>query len=423
MKKIAFLFPGQGSQYVGMGKSLCQNHSLAKQTYIEANDVLGFDLQKLCFEGSLEELSKTENTQPALLTASVAFFRVFMKEIGIEPAALAGHSLGEISALTCSGAIQFSDALRIVRQRGRFMQEAVPVGLGGMSSVIGIKKNIIEEVCQKYTTDGQIVAVSNFNSPEQIVISGHINAVNQAGEDLKAKGGRIIPLMVSAPFHSPLMQPAADKLKEELLKYNYSNLKYPVISNVTAEPYPGHEKIIEYLTMQIVKPVNWSDSMEYIRNVGIEAAVELGPKTVLRNLIAQNVKSITAFSYDDEKDSDKLKSTVFKDKPEAGTQKKFKHTVVLKCIAIAICTRNYNWNNDEYQKGVVEPYRRVVQLQSKLEAEGRQPTYEEMQEALNMLISVFETKRTPLDEQSERFRQIFDETGTWELFKNFKIPV
>ncbi|GAE86716.1 ACP S-malonyltransferase [Acetivibrio straminisolvens] len=244
MKKIALLFPGQGSQYVGMGKKLYENYSAAREVFDEANEVLGFDLKELCFNGDINELTKTENTQPVILTASVAAFRVYMEKYGVKPAFLAGHSLGEFAALTCAGAISFKDAVRIVRNRGRYMQEAVPQGIGAMAAVSGVDKPVIEETCIKVSDENHLVVVSNHNSKDQIVISGHTSAVNTASEILKKHGARIVPLKVSAPFHSPLMQPAADRLREELKLYSYNEPKWQVISNTTHCRIKGRKRLL-----------------------------------------------------------------------------------------------------------------------------------------------------------------------------------
>jgi len=418
MKKIAIVFPGQGSQYVGMAKSLCQSFKDAKETFEEASNSLGFDIEKLCNDGSIEELTKTENTQPAILTASVAAYRVYMKEIGIDPVVAAGHSLGEFSALCCSGGIEFADAVKIVRQRGKFMQEAVPVGIGGMAAISGVSLAIIEAECVKASVYGKIVAVSNYNSPDQIVISGNIEAVNEVGEKLKVVGARVIPLKVSAPFHSSLMQPAADKLKEELGKYSYGELKYPVIANVTAQPYPDKDSIIEYLTKQIIKPVRWQASMDYVQKQGVDLAIELGPQMVLRNLMKKNVPNLKTYSFDNEADVQDLKVRVNASEEEVSTGLE----VITRCIAVAVCTKNSNWDEQEYQKGVVEPYRKVKNLKEEIEKEDRKATTDEIRQSLDMLKSVFNTKKTPKDEQIQRFNEIFEKSEIRQLFPSFEMP-
>lgn len=415
MKKVTFLFPGQGSQYAGMAKKLCESFKAAKDTFDEASEAIGFDIAKLCFEGSIEELTKTENTQPAILTASVAAYRVYMSEIGAKPAFMAGHSLGEISALCCAGGIDFGDAVKIVRQRGKFMQEAVPAGIGGMAAVIGADKDVIEAECKKATHDGKQVTVANYNSPEQIVISGNIEAVSEAGEKLSASGALVIPLKVSAPFHCSLMRKASDKLSEELKKYNFNELKYPVIANLTAQPYPDKASINEYLTKQIISPVKWQSSMEYMKNNGIDLAVELGPKTVLRDLMKKNVSNLTTYSFDHEADFQNLKRQFSSDEKTLSNGLE----IITKCIATAICTKNSNWDEQEYQKGVVEPYRQIKQMKDEIVKAGRQPANDEVRKALDMLKSVLATKKVPDKEQSQDFNEILSEPETRQMFAEF----
>ncbi len=416
MKKMAFLFPGQGSQYVGMGKKFYDNFKVARELFEEANDILGFDIKDLCFNGSLDLLTKTENTQPALLTVSVAGFKVYMEEIGLEPICLMGHSLGEISALVCAGGIKFSDAIRIVRCRGEFMQAAVPGGMGAMAAISGITSEYINEECKRFGSEN--VVVSNYNSSDQTVISGHKEYVDKFSDLLNQAGGRVIPLNVSAPFHSPFMKLAADRLKGELNKYTYYPMKYPVISNVDSLPYQDHNCIVENLSKQVVMPVQWVSCMNYLQGHKMDIAIEMGPGEVLKKLILRNVNGIDAFSYDNQTDTDKLKNLV--NKPICDKESKLK--LMERCLAIAVCTPNCNWNSEEYSQGVIEPFKRIQQKVYHLEREGSDPSLEQMEQALDMLRLIFVTKGTPVDEQNERFNQIFNETGTRDLFKGFKMP-
>lgn len=419
MKKIAILFPGQGSQYAGLGKGIYEKYPVTRNVFNEANEVLGFNLAKLCFEGSLEELTQTENAQPAILTVSVAMFEIYRQEIGIDPQFAAGHSLGEITALTCAGATRFSDAVKLVRQRGLLMRDAMKKGEGAMAAIAGIEQTEVQAVCTKLNNGDNVLVISNDNSPDQVVISGHKSLVDEAGKILTGKGAKVVPLKVSAPFHSPLMQPAAEQFMAELKKYDYQPMKWPVISNVTGMPYQDSSQIVSLLTEQMTHPVLWRETIAYLKNQGTEMAVEIGPQTVLRNLMKSNAPLIRAFSYDKEEDVRNLKNTVAT--PPSGMVKSrdFQHTVVTKCIQIAICTRNRNWDNDEYQKGVVEPYRKIQKIQEELEKSNQEPTLEQMKEALDMLKSVFVTKKTPRDEQIERFNEVFDTTGTRHLFPDF----
>ncbi|MDI6731187.1 MAG: ACP S-malonyltransferase [Candidatus Margulisbacteria bacterium] len=275
MTKIAFVFPGQGSQFIGMGKDL------AEGLLDQANQILGFDLKKLCLEGPEDELLKTEITQPAILTVSVAALKPLTAH-GSQPAAVAGHSLGEYSALVAAGVIKFEAAVKIVHLRGKFMQEAVPVGEGAMAALLGGDRETIKMICQEVGG----VWPANFNSPGQVVISGKKDSVTLAGEKLKAAGvKKIIPLAVSAPFHCPLMQSAADKLKVELDKIEFRDAQIPVVANVSADYATGAPQIKDLLVKQVTGAVLWEDSVQKMVADGITNFVEVGPGKVLSGLI------------------------------------------------------------------------------------------------------------------------------------------
>jgi [acyl-carrier-protein] S-malonyltransferase len=283
--KTAFIFSGQGSQYVGMGKELSEHFPVAQEIFAEANDALGFDLKGLCFNGPEEELRLTANTQPCILTVSIAALRVMQQEIGWEADYLAGHSLGEFSALVAAEALSLQDAVRMVRLRGEFMQEAVPVGEGGMAAVLGLERSQVEELCEK-AAEGEVLTPANFNSPGQIVISGNMKAIERGisvAQELGAK--RAIILQVSAPFHSPLMKSAGQKLGEELAKIELNEVKIPVVTNVEAEPNSSKERVRDLLVRQVSSPVKWEDSVRRMIGLGVERFVELGPGTVLLGLL------------------------------------------------------------------------------------------------------------------------------------------
>ncbi|WP_257252598.1 MULTISPECIES: ACP S-malonyltransferase [unclassified Endozoicomonas] len=280
---LAFVFPGQGSQSVGMLADHI-DHPVVVQAFTEAAEVLGFDLLKLTIAGPGEELNKTENTQPAVLTASVALWRLWLEKDGEQPAFMAGHSLGEYSALVCSGAMKFSDAVRVVRQRGLFMQEAVPAGSGAMAAILGLDDQQVISLCLD-AARGDVVEAVNFNSPGQVVIAGEKEAVARAVELAKEAGARkAMPLPVSVPSHCALMKSAAEKLAVELGLIEFSEPSITVIQNVTAEPCSEPEKIRENLVRQLYSPVRWVETIQYLNEAGVARFAECGPGKVLAGL-------------------------------------------------------------------------------------------------------------------------------------------
>jgi len=298
LKKVAFLFPGQGSQYVGMGREFYEHFRVAREVFEEADESLGFSISNLCFHGPEEALRLTENTQPAILTVSIAALKVLKEETEIEPQFVAGHSLGEYSALVASGTLSFRDAVKIVKLRGKFMQEAVPVGEGAMAAILGMEKEEVEELCKEAAGE-EVLTPANFNSPGQIVISGHTPAVQRAIEMAKKKGKKAILLPVSAPFHSPLMKPAALRLDEALKEISVNGLNIPVVTNVEARPNLHPEKVKPLLIAQISSPVQWEQSMRYMIAEGVEEMVEIGPGKVLSGLMKRIDSSIPLRNIED----------------------------------------------------------------------------------------------------------------------------
>jgi [acyl-carrier-protein] S-malonyltransferase len=284
MKLIAFVFPGQGSQYVGMGRELFENFGVAKQIFEEADDALHFSISALCFKGPEEALKLTENTQPAVLTTSIATLKVLQAEKGIAPQLTAGHSLGEYSALVASGALTFSEAVKMVRLRGKFMQEAVPVGEGAMAAVLGMEREQVERLCEEISS-GEVLTPANFNCPGQIVIAGHSKAVERAIERIKQEGKKAVLLPVSAPFHSPLMKPAGERLEKALEEISVGDLKVPVVTNVEAEINTLKDRVKGLLVAQVSSPVRWEESMRKIIEKRIEQVLEIGPGKVLSGLM------------------------------------------------------------------------------------------------------------------------------------------
>jgi len=286
---IAFVFPGQGSQEAGMGRALAEVFPESRAVFDEADEALGFPLSQLCFDGPEDELKMTANTQPAILATSVAALRPFVAR-GARPAFVAGHSLGEYSALVAAGALTLGDAARTVRRRGQYMQEAVPPGVGAMAAILGLELPAIEEACRE-AAEGEIVSAANVNSPGQVVIAGHAGAVERASERCRAKGARrAVPLPVSAPFHCALMKPAEDRLAADLTSVAFAHPAVPLVNNVDAELVTMGESCREGLVRQVSGPVRWQESVERLVREGVDTFVELGPGTVLSGLVRKTAK-------------------------------------------------------------------------------------------------------------------------------------
>jgi [acyl-carrier-protein] S-malonyltransferase len=298
---IAFLFPGQGAQKVGMGKALAAELTICRETFREADAALGESLSRLCFEGPEDQLLLTENTQPAILATSVAAWRALDAE-GVRAAFAAGHSLGEYSAHVAAGTLSFADALRTVRRRGRYMQEAVPVGEGAMAAILGLDEAQVTSACADAARElaGRVVTPANLNAPGQIVIAGHADAVTRAGDLLRARGARrVISLAVSAPFHCPLMKPAEDRLAPELRALATNEPRLPVVANVDAEPKARAAAAVEALIRQVSSPVRWEAVIRRLIAEGVRRFVELGPGSVLAGLVKQIDRSVMVVSIED----------------------------------------------------------------------------------------------------------------------------
>ncbi len=298
MSKLAYLFPGQASQYSGMGRDLAEQFPESRAAFEEADATLGFSMSKLCFGGSEEELKLTENTQPGIFAVSIAALRAIEKR-GITPDFVAGHSLGEYSGLVAAGALDFVTGLKLLRKRGQFMQEAVPKGEGAMAAIMGLSPADVGEICKK-AADHEVVSPANLNSPEQTVISGHAAGVKRAVEIASQWGAkRAVMLPVSAPFHCALMEPAQKKLEPELRAAAFSALRVPLITNVDAEAITSGEEARDALIRQVVMPVRWLDSIRELIEEGVRIFVEVGPGKVLTGLLRQIDRSVRCFNVED----------------------------------------------------------------------------------------------------------------------------
>lgn len=298
MSKIACIFPGQGAQYPGMGKEIAENYKEAMEIFELASERLGIDMKKLCFEGDEEELKKTENTQPSILTTSIALLEV-LKLRGIEPHVTAGLSLGEYSALVASKAISFADAVELVKKRGKYMQEAVPAGEGTMAAIMGLERESVEE-CLKMASGYGVVEAANYNCPGQIVIAGHTKAVEQACTIMKERGAkRAIVLPVSAPFHSSLLKPAGEKLAKDLENMDIKDNTMPVVSNVNAQVIMDKYEIKKCLIEQVSNSVLWEDSIRHMIDMGVDTFIEVGPGKTLSSFVKKIDKSLYVYNVED----------------------------------------------------------------------------------------------------------------------------
>lgn len=399
MRIKAVVFPGQGSQYVGMGKELCQNSAIARRTFEEAEDILQFPLKQLCMQGKLPELTSTENAQPAILTASVAAYRDLQERTNIRPHFMAGHSLGEFSALTCAGVLDFADALRLVRKRGLLMKEAAQTAPGLMSAIGKLDARQVEDVCRSISHPDHVVMISNYNAPTQNVISGHADAVKQVEEVLADMGAAVKRLNVSAPFHCSLMEPVAREFRKELEAVTFGSFDCHVLSNVAARPYRDTQELVPLLTEQIVKPVLWTQTMAYLREQELSLAVDVGPGKVVRNLARNNNPAIQALSLD-----------VWEERLLVDSYMKIEHPLpfVSRCMGLAVATRNQCFDDALYEQGVAAPYRQLQAMQE--EFQDRELTEEEKRRALVLLQTIFDTKQVPVEEQQHKLRRLAIDT-------------
>lgn len=390
------------------------NHNrVAKEVFDEANDLLQYDLKKQCFEGDINELSKMENVQPAILTTSVAAFRVFIQDADVKPQVLLGHSLGEITALVCAGVIDFSDALRLVRVRGQLMGDS-SIEKGIMMAIMGVELEELNKICKSLSQEHCVVEVSNINSVDQIILSGHEEAMEKAIHKIEELGGRSIRINTGNPFHCSLMSRVKEEFKQELLKYQYHDFSYPVISNLDAKQYEGKEEVVERLSQQIVKPVRWKDSMDYLMEQEISTMIELSPQSVLRNLILTNESGMVGYSYDDKYDYEEIKRVKYSLTNDLAVGEEKKRDFIQRCITGIVCTKNEN-NSDT----ILQIYQRVKGLLLKIEKDNVEPSYEEMKLVFESLIEVMRIKHVTKQEYQDRISAILYETGFFQSFSEY----
>ncbi len=405
MKKIAFLFPGVGSQYVGMSKSLYEQFKVFKDTIVEADDILKLDIPGLSFSpGKKTELDKLENAQCILLAFSMATFRVYMQEIGFKPDFCLGHSLGEYSALCSAGVMSFSDALRLVKQRGFIVNQVSSSLNGTMAWIINLDIDKVEKVCRDVSREGEEVFISAYDSPTQTSISGHTDTLMKAARILEKEGAIVYPLKLSGPFHSPLMKDAAEKMRAVLSQYDYKNPSCTVIANRHALPYSDKDSVLENLSLQLISPVRWKASLEYIIAQEADLAVEIGPKNVLKFLTAKNTASLPVFTTDNLKDLQSLQDElIIKSEDYLYTMGK--------CLGAAVSTKNRNDDPKEYEEKVIKPYRKIEAWYNQLTSGSGVPSKDQVRESLDLLHGILTTKKVPPQEIDLWLKKVTNNKG------------
>lgn len=399
LKTVACIFPGQGSQYKGMCKELYQKEQKVRDLFDRASKTLNIDFIHLCFETEDNELVHTRNAQLAIFLTSYCMYQK-LQEDRIRVRYMAGHSLGEITALTCAGAIKFEDALKIIYCRGTLMQEAAEQSMGGMCAIIGVPMHKIVHMCEELTDETGFVSIANYNSDSQIVVSCSTNKISMISKMVEQMQGRCQVLNVAAPFHSISMKEASVKFAEELRKYTFHDLQCEVISNVTGKPYQNSSEIYEKLVSHMTSPVMWLDTMKYFLKKKVGIVIEVGPKNVLKKLMKHYTTFLKVFTMDLEEDRANLDSYL--------DDLKQSSSVIIQCLKAAVCTPNKNWNQEEYKEGVVKPYKKLRKLQLKLEEENREATEREEEVAVSLLKTLFTTKKVEESEQEYRLGLIYD---------------
>lgn len=391
MPRLAIVFSGQGSQYAGMGKQLYKQFNIVQQIYAEASDTLGYDLAELSFNSDDLKLSNTEWAQPALFTLGYSMFQVFREEFGVEPHYLAGHSLGEYTALACSDALSFTDALKIVSFRGRIMQTAVPEGYGGMASVSGVPLRKLAAWCEStWTTHHKGLEIACYNSPNQLVISGEKSLLQHVESLIYQTGGKVTPLKVSAPFHCHLMNSTAAELQRELKKYHFQPLSRPVVSNVTAKPYGSNHDIVPNLTKQMIKTVRWYESILFLQAQGIEHFLELGPGQVLGQLITRGFPHLRTLTMDD------LPMLAADHKNEIRAPEVYT-AIVNACLAAAVSTESRHLAKDDHQR-MLTSYQELTSLKGRILNGQTTHFKEEAAQAIALLQTILHAKQADKSE-------------------------
>jgi len=404
--KTALVFPGVGSQHTSMCKNFYDNFQIIKDVYNEASDVLHMDMESICFlKEYKDDLYITENAQLALLTASIAIFKLFEQEINFKPNFLLGHSLGEYSALCASGAISFSQALELVKKRGEIIKEVSAKVNGTMSWIINTDYETVVSACKDVSVENNAVYISAYDCPTQCSISGNIEAVLRASKLLEQKGAIVYPLKMLGPYHSPLMLEASLRIREVLADYEYSDLRYTVIANQNARPYEGKNCIIDYLSKQIISPVKWYESIEYIYGENVKTILEIGPKDLLNFLIKKSGYHFNIISFNQSDKIELIKNNVLiKDQDRLQ--------IIGNCLKMAISVKNlnpsYNEDKNKYVSEIVIPYKKIEALYEKLVEDEETANNDQIWDAIDMAKEVLKKKAIPKDIYQHKINKILD---------------
>lgn len=409
--KYAVLFPGQGSQYVGMGKSLYDNNIEVRHLFDEASEVLGYNFAKKCFESSLSEISKVEVMLPAIFTASVGNFLAFSKEINVEPVCSAGHSLGEYSALVCANSLSFSDALKIICKRSQIVRHVAEQKNASMTIIDGVSSEIVEEWCNQLSDGDKLINIACYNSKNQTVVSGNSDLLMTLEKMIIRYNGQVTPLFGSIPFHCKLVEEEIFELVDCLNTMNIRASKWKIYSNVEANVLHSAEDVVRELSMQIYRPVQWTNIMGQISKENIDVILEAGPSSILSGLAKENHVDKLIYNLSTKSHISSIRN-IIKSGESKNAEDEFVPTVVTKCLAAAVTVPNKNWDNTEYEEGVVKPFEAIRKLQKELEKYHVLPTTEQKKDALLMLKSVYKTKKVEQEEVVYHFNKILQETGS-----------
>jgi len=408
--RLMIVFPGQGTQYVGMYRKLVGDYSKAADFMQKASEISGLDLENYIENATEEKLAETQIAQPAIFLTEYVMYRKLAETYKLNPVFMAGHSLGEITALACSGALDFEGAVKLVSDRGRFMSQVD--GDGTMAAIIGIPAEEVEAVCQQV---GRVV-VSNYNSPVQTIISGDRDAVEKAGKELEAKKAIVKKMKVSGAFHSFHMEQARDQFVERVKETQGYYFENAVVANYDAKPYSSKETMVEKLSNQLVNSVRWTDILKYAEKMDINTIIEIGPGNTLKRFTEATTPSIRCFSMSDENDRERIDAILEKkEKTDCDYEK-----LVTRCMAIAVCIQNKNENSTEYENGVAIPYKKLKNLQTEIENRQSEATEEEARTAVGLLRQIMDAKKASAEVQKMRIHQLLFETGTLETLADLR---